>query len=158
MHDLKVLRKCEKTTYHGEDVCDGYDGYYYIRNHLGFRYVLRGSGVTFDTFRDITANLAVAIENVGFSNSYVNFPATLTLYHANGSREYTYLPKTDTRTLQSGETTTLAIPLDIRNLDKATYDIYLKFSDPLTGEQILFAHTSEPTDRGYKLGTLTVKD
>lgn len=77
-YDPAVLEKWKSQTYTGSDCFTGCTVCEYIERHLGYRYVLRSSGVSFHPLKNKNAQMTVIIENTGFSNSYVSFPVILT--------------------------------------------------------------------------------
>lgn len=168
MHDSAVLNKWRSSVYTGNDIFHGCNGFDYIKKHLGFRYVLRYASLNSDNVLNWKGDLIIAIENVGFSNSYVNFPVTLimentetleqTAYSLSATSSPDATPITDARLWNSGELNTISVPLDIRGLGEGSYRFYLTVTDPLNGNPILFANepNSNISEGCYFLGELTV--
>ena len=155
-YDTSVLDKWKDTIYRGDDLYSGMNGYEYIKRHLGYRYVLRSSTISFDTFHDDYAQYSILLENTGFGNSYIPFQVTLMLRETETLVEYLLYLDTDTRLFRSMECTSLTVPLDIRAYGEGDYELFLKITDPSTGEQILMANTLLSTADGCLLGTLQI--
>ncbi len=154
-HDAAVLNKWKSSVYSGNDCYDGMSGYDYIGTHLGYRYVLRASALTFDPLWDETASLSLTIENVGFAPAYRSFSASVTLTNTQ-TAEFTQIPLAiDTTALYGKTDYTVTLPL--RELPKGTYTVFLTMTDPDTGLPIYFANTAAGPDiPEVTLGTLTV--
>lgn len=79
-HEASVLNKWKNTAYSGEDtVFSGVSGYDYIRAHLGYRYVLTGTQVSFSGLFSSHIQFEITIENRGFSPCYRPFDVQLVL-------------------------------------------------------------------------------
>lgn len=64
-----VLDNWKKETYNGEDeLYKGQNGYLYVENHLGYRFVLKQSKITSRIYERGLFKSDLKIENVGFSN------------------------------------------------------------------------------------------
>ncbi|MCD8014040.1 MAG: DUF4874 domain-containing protein [Lachnospiraceae bacterium] len=167
-YDTAVLDIWKETTYTGDDVFYGCSGYDYISAHLGYRYILTGTGLEFGTWFDEEAILSFTIQNVGFASSTRDFEAMITLQKTDGSDAASDHPDsddvtTDTSTadfglcsLSSGESTDGTVHIPVRDLSEGTYTAYLTLTDPVTGEEISLASSPEKTEYGYPLGTLTI--
>ena len=157
MYDANVFDKWKSTTYLGSDSFHGHSGYDYIGNHLGYRYVLRSTALTFQTFKDKSASFSIDIDNIGFANSYKEFDVTL--FIKNRSTQVTMeLPvNTDTRNWFSNMITQIVVPLNVRSYGIGDYEIYLSVTDPNSKEQIRFANTNFNSSLGYFLGSFTTK-
>lgn len=156
MYDPEVLDKWKSSTYTGEGIFNGTSGYDFIGSHLGYRYVLRSTSVKFNTFRDKSATLTIALDNVGFANCYKQFDVTLLVENKNTKDSLTIPVHTDTRNWLAGQTTSLQIPLPIRNYETGTYDIYLSVRDRDSDSEILFANTGNHVSDGYFLGSISL--
>lgn len=157
LYDQAVLSKWENSVYEGSDtIYQGMTGLEYISCHLGYRYVLRDSSLTWNPLTSSSGSLSVTIENVGFSPSYREFDVNLVLVPDDGGASVTVSADTDTRFWTSGETITLDIDLDIRNMTSGSYSVYLQIMDPVLAREILLANDSEHTEYGYKAGSLTI--
>lgn len=147
-YDSSVLNKWNASTY------EGVNGLDYINAHLGYRYVVTDSSLTFHPLWDNTATLELTITNTGFAPAYRRFTCTLALEHAETGTVTQQELSFDNRTLQSGETTALLATLPVRALDAGTYQLTLSLSDPATSLPVTFAN--EGADNAIKLGTLTI--
>ena len=157
LYDANVLNKWKATKYNGTDVFNGCSGYDYVSNHLGYRYVLRSSSLTFQTFSNKYAKLSIAIGNVGFANTYQQFPVTILLKNTSTNEIISLPVDTDTRDWLSNEVTVLDLPLDVRTYGLGNYEIYLSMKDPNSGSSILFANNNYTDSLGYFLGKLSIK-
>lgn len=155
-YDLHVLDKWRSDTYHGEDCFDGMDGYSYIGAHLGYRYAIRSSECSFDSFHNTKATLSVTMENSGFSVGYRPFLSTVTIVRESGSICDTISVDTDNRLWKSGETSTWTVPLDIRTYQDGNYQVYYRLFDPASSRNILLANESPVQKYGYYVGSFTV--
>ena len=155
-YDPVVLEKWENSIYAGDDPFDGMNGYEYIRNHLGYRFVLRSSEILqeHDEERFI---LRVAIENTGFSNSYRGFSFQLTLLNTGTKEAFPITLAEDSSCLVCGEITTLDIPLATGDYPAGNYELYWQTVDDTFDEPIRYGNDMPLTGRGYLLGTLLIK-
>lgn len=154
-HDPAVITKWEESVYHGPDVFDGLSGFEYIRNHLGYRYVLRQSRLVPPSARN-SATLLLTIENAGFSASYRRFSFALCLINSETGERFTLTPEYDSRDLPGNETTTLEIPLNGSDYPPAAYALYWQTTDDTSGEVIRYGNDLPLTEYGYRLGSLTI--
>lgn len=158
VHDAAVLDKWKSTAYTGSDAFDGVTGYDYIRNHLGYRFVLRSSELKYeDESRRTQASLLLSIENIGFSKSYRSFSFCLTLLNTENGEIIRITPEEDSTCLVSGETTALEIPLEVKDYPEGTYELYWQTVDDTFGEVILYGNDMPLTAQGYLLGTLLIE-
>ena len=157
VHDPAVLNKWKDTTYIGDDPFNGTTGFEYVRNHLGYRFVLRSSDIQRD-YSESRFILRIAIENVGFSKSYRGFSFCLTLLNTENGETIPIALEEDSTCLVSGEITTLDIPLTTEELSTGTYDLYWQTMDDTFDEPILYGNDMPLTDRGYLLGTLSIEN
>lgn len=156
VHDPAVLNKWKNTTYTGSDAFNGVTGYDYIRNHLGYRFVLRSTEMLQNGDRDQAA-LRICIENAGFSRSYRGFLFRLSLVNTSTGEVFTVTPEEDSSCLASGETTALDIPLDVESYSPGSYELYWQTFDDAFDEAILYGNDMPLTERGYLLGTLLIE-
>ena len=155
-YDLKVLNKWKNTGYAGDDPFNGVTGYDYIRNHLGYRYVLRSSEILHN-YAAGRFMLRIAIENVGFSKSYRSFSFHLTLLNTETGETFPITLEEDSTCLVSGETTVLDVPLSAEDYPVGTYELYWQTVDDAFDEPILYGNDMPLTDLGYLLGTLLIE-
>ena len=157
-HDEAVKQKWKDSVYdaseYGDEIYDGMNGYDYVERHLGYRYVVRDA---YQTFRDIFSNeteVAIEIENAGFSNAYHRFDTVLTAYGADGTMIDIPI-ETDNRFWDSGEKSVIefTIPLDV--FEQQEYELLLDMTDPITGEPIVFANNEYDRDYGIVIGYIS---
>ena len=154
-YDTAVLNKWKTTPYTGSDPYDGAVGYDYIRDHLGYRYVLRSTEILPD-YSLMQSVLRITIENVGFAGSYRSFSFCLTLLNAETGETILIFPEEDSSCLAGNETTVLEIPLEIETYPAGTYELYWQTMDNNFDEPIRYGNDLPLTDHGYLLGTLSV--
>ena len=155
-HEASVLNKWKNTAYSGEDtVFSGVSGYDYIRAHLGYRYVLTGTRVSFSGLFSSHIQFEITVENRGFSPCYRPFAVQLVLQDKNGN-SFQYPVSFDTRTIDSGQSKTFFSSIKRSELSKGTYSLSLKISDIATKNKISFANASVNEDGSVPLGTLII--
>ena len=156
-YDKNVLNKWSESTYYGDEECfNGVDGYTYIREHLGYRYVLRSSNIEFNTWSDDTAFLYCVIENVGFGTCLRSMNVSFLIEDAATSSIIEYPVGSDIRKLVSEEKLCFTANLPIRDYADGEYRVYLKISDQTTDELIKLATDLDQTDNGVLIGEFTV--
>ncbi len=155
-HEASVLNKWKNSTYTGEDsVFSGVNGYEYIRSHLGYRFVVTDSDVTFSGLFSSRIQVGFTLENRGFSPCYRPFETVLTARREDG-KFYRFPVSFDTRTLDSKQEKTLSVMLKRSDLPKGNYVLSLKMTDIATDTAISFANTSAQKEDGVPLGTLSI--
>lgn len=154
-YDLKVLDKWKTTLYAQPGPYENAVGYDYIRDHLGYRFVLRSTEIRPD-YTLMQSVLRIAIENVGFAESYRGFSFRLTLLNTETGETIDILPEEDSTCLASGETTVLEIPLDLESYPSGTYELYWQTLDEAFDEPILYGNVQVPSGHGYLLGTMSL--
>lgn len=179
-HD-SVLSAMKKESYQGEDErYRGVDGLTYIKNHMGYRFVVRGVAVTKEVPAGDLLVLSAEIENVGFANLVK--PKDPVLIFTNG--EYTFRKKmseldmeegefaenADSREWDSAEVTKLRIVLRLpEDMPGGDYRMYFRLAacgdtgeDALAGYPVKFANEGEDfwsEDLGANfLGSFEVKE
>ena len=150
-YDTDVLeKKWKASTYSGSDpVWQGTNGYDYISNHLGYRYVLMTSSFSH-------SQLSITLENKGFSNCYRPVLASLTVASTDHNFQETISIDSDPRTWLSGKSVTLQVPIDTDELKCTSYTLSLRLTDTTLNREILLASDLPHNTDGYQLGTLTV--
>lgn len=125
----KVMEGFKTTPYLGEDpMYKNKSAYQYIENHLGYRFVLRGSYLTEQEGKRGPLGLKVEIENVGFANLIRKKQVSIILKNKNHVYELnTDLDATtwDSKTITE-ETLNLTLP-DM--VEEGTYEVYLRISE-----------------------------
>lgn len=155
-YDTAVLDKWRASTYEGNDCFAGTNGYDYIGSHMGYRYDLLSAGLSYDTFRDQTANLSLTLQNSGFSAGYRAFTPTVAIVSESGEILASFPFETDTRSWVPGETVTLNAPIDIRTLGEGSYRVYFQLFDKTLNRRIKFSNTLPLSESGYLILTFTV--
>lgn len=155
-YDENVFSKWREQIWQGADPFDGMNGYDYISRHLGYRYCVRSSALTFSPPWSETACFSAVLENVGFSNSYRNFRVSLVLRHAKSGADYVYSFPTDTRFWDSGTEILLETSFPVQDLPPGTYELFLKINDPVSGQPVLLANEGSDDENGCRLGSLTI--
>lgn len=157
VYDPTVLDKWKTTPYTQPGPYENAVGYDYIRDHLGYRFVLRSTEIVPD-YTLMQSVLRIAIENTGFAQSYRAFSFRLTLLNTETGETISIFPEEDSTCLASGETTVLEIPLELETYPAGTYELYWLTLDEAFNEPILYGNILTPTDYGYLLGTLSVEE
>ncbi len=155
-HQIEVLEKWEASVYKGNDCFWGMNGLDYIEAHLGYRYVITNSDLTFDPFKSDKAVLTFAIQNNGFAPSYRKFDAEVTLRNTDTDVRITIPVEMDVRTLKADSSAVFTYLLDIRALLEGKYEIFFGLTDPYTGHAILFANDTAEENGMTPLGTLHI--
>lgn len=156
VHDPAVLNKWKESVYTGADAFNGVSGYDYVRNHLGYRFVLRSTELVLDYIKGRTI-LRVGIENVGFSRSYRGFSLCLTLLNLKTGETLPIVLEEDSSCLASGETTYLDVPFPEEVYLDSAYELYWQTTDETFDETILYGNDLLLTEHGYLLGTLLIE-
>ncbi len=155
-YDGAVLSKWEDSIYTGNSPFDGMNGYDYISRHLGYRYVLRSSGLVIPSPFEKTARLHISLENVGFSGCYRAFDVSLVLKSTEPGREYLLPVQTDPRHWASKTSTQLEIPLEIHSYPPGTYEVFLRINDPVSGFAIFLANETDRSGADFFIGSLYI--
>ena len=156
-HHAAVMDKWKNTIYHGDDCFDGVSGYEYIAAHLGYRYVVMGSGFTYDALDKNSAVLTLTIENTGFAPSYRLFDCSLSLEDTETGLQLILPVTLDNRTIGGGSQAEFSFPLVINGLPEGTYQVTFFMTDPYTEQLIEFANDKIDSAGRTILGTLTVE-
>lgn len=156
-YDTAVMEKWQGTIYHGEDCFDGVSGYDYIKDHLGYRYVLVDSALSYDPVKASQAVLSFAIQNTGFAPSYRRFDGKITIIQAQTDIQHSYLVDIDNRTIGGGEKETFSFSLDLSGLPEGEHQVSFTLTDPYSSQVIRFASDNTLEDGSVSLGVLTVR-
>ncbi len=155
-YDEAVLSKWRADSYHGESPFDGMNGYDYIAAHLGYRYVLKASGLTFPV--DPGPVLSLLLENTGFCASCRDFDLTLHIKQTEGGGEYVLPVDADTRSWIPGRDILLEVPLEIHSLAPGEYELSLTLEDPRSGFQVYLANEGAREGNGCLIGSLAIRE
>lgn len=153
-YDEAVLSKWRADSYHGEGPFDGMNGYDYMAAHLGYRYVLKASALSFP--EDLGPVLSLWLENSGFSASCRDFDLALHIKQADGG-EHVLSVDADTRSWIPGQEILLEIPLELQSLALGDYELSLTLEDPRSGFQVYLANEGAQAGNGCPVGTLTIR-
>lgn len=127
-YDLDVKEKWKNSTYVNENsVYNNLDGETYIKDHLGYRYVLRSSKLTKEIEKGELGQAIISIENVGFGNLINKRNAELVL--VNGETQIVMPINGDPRFWEAGEVTDINIDINTSNLECGNWDLYIKLPD-----------------------------
>jgi hypothetical protein len=129
MYNSEVLDKWKRTIYYAKDSKDSYngvDGYQYIGDHLGYRFVLKKVTIPKKVYSTGKAVIQVAIENTGFSNLYHKKRIDLILQNKDTKECLTYSVDADARNLTAGAISSFAITVPTMGINEGTYEMYLK--------------------------------
>ena len=151
-YDANVYDKWKNTTYYGDDCFNGLDGYTYIKEHLGYRYVIQSTAIDFNTWFDDAARFYCLLENVGFASSMREMSIDLVIENAETSAIIEIPIEYDLRDLKSKKSVTLKAELPIRSYEPGRYRVYLNIAEPITGSQIMLATNLLSNEHGYFLG------
>lgn len=155
-YDSSVLDKWKQTVYSGDDIFNGVSGYEYIRDHLGYRFVLRSTEIMYDYIKG-QVSLRIGIENTGFSGSYRGYSLRLTLLDLSTGGTIPVSAEEDSSCLASGEITCLDLTLAAGDYPEGSYELYWQTTDESSGEAILYGNDLTLTEHGYLLGTLLIE-
>ena len=78
-YDPAVLKKWKQSTYTGNDLYHGMNGYDYISMHLGYRIKLNTCKLTLSHWKHQTLNIKLTFKNVGFSAPNLKFDSMIIL-------------------------------------------------------------------------------
>lgn len=147
-YSAEVLAKWKATSYE-----DG-TGYDYIQAHLGYRYVLQASSLTFHPITTDLATLSLTIGNEGFAPAYRKFDTTITVTNTETGESFTLETDIDNRGITSSDASLFKVDLDIRTWESGTYELSLSMTDSVTELPIHFAHAGFENSTSLPIGTL----
>lgn len=156
-YDPKAIKQWQHSVYIGEGVFKNTNGYYYIKSHLGYRYILRRSNLDFHSFVGDQASLYLTIENSGFAPAYRKFNTYLIFTNQRTGKIKNVKTEIDNCTIAGQDKSTFKVTLNIRSLKKSTYNISLKMIDSYTKQSIHFANDGYENSDQIPVGTLTIK-
>lgn len=157
-YDPAVLNKWKSVVTMTDDAFKGTSGYDYIGSHLGYRYILKDSSVSFHSIWNNKANLKFSFENIGFSSAYIPFKSEIVICDkATNEIAYTNELDIDIRRISSGDTHYVTTDLDLKSYKKSDYNIYLRITDDRTGQIIKFGTEGNDDKLGIFLGEISIK-
>ena len=136
----KVIKAWKEEIYNGDnELYVGQTGYFYVSNHLGYRFVLKKSEVTDNIEANVPLKIKLQIENVGFANLINNKVVTLVLQ--NNEKTYEIPTNIDPTNWNSREISNVNINVQLpKDIELGDYNIYLRISQ----------HGDMNTDNNYK--------
>ncbi len=159
-YDEAVLEKWAASTVQTSDCFDGMDGLSYIERHLGYRLVLSDISMQHDFWED-TAEIQVALKNVGFAPVYKACEPVLLVKDETGQTIYEGTTSGDITSLAGGndaeEKEFFSVSVPLRGLKDGRYSVYFAVRDPADGSFITFANEQKIEKEGYKIGTILLE-
>ena len=152
-YDANVLNKWKNSTYNGNDIFKGVNGYDYIEAHLGYRYVISNSSINLNASSQNTAAINFTIENKGFSPAYKQFKSNLKLINTITGEETVISLDFDNQTLNSNAAVSLTAAIDLKAISGGSYDIYYFMTDTTSNGNpcIIFANEGCNLEQPYVL-------
>lgn len=153
------IKNVDNSSYYGETV------FKFIRDHLGYRFVLRDSDLSLETAKGDTLSLDFSVENTGFANPIRSQKAEVIL-ERNGNYVTTEVD-IDTREWLSCTTSNKKLELKIPGgLDNGDWNVYLRLSVGNKGVKDGYMRTVRFANNGVwnaslganLLGTFTVTE
>ncbi|MBR4815565.1 MAG: DUF4832 domain-containing protein [Paludibacteraceae bacterium] len=121
----------KEITFEGDDPeYNGKDGYTYVENHLGYRFILRSATIDTAPAGENGINMTLGLENVGFGN--LTRKAIVSFLFKGETESYEVLPESpiDPMAWLSRETTTLSAHLEIpQEMKEGTYELFIRISE-----------------------------
>lgn len=153
-YDSRVLDKWRNTLWTEKDAFRGCDGYYYVQEHLGYRYLIQSCKLRQSGVLRQNLSLTLTLQNVGFANTLKPFLTSIVLKNAETGECISVPFGADLRKLCSGQKRSFTLKLPVKDLKHGRYQIYFSVTDETSGEMILLGNKNEATDDGYLLGQL----
>lgn len=154
-YDTSVIEKWKNQRISDGTIFDGFTGYDYISEHLGYRLVLSAAAFSYNEEAD-TADFSAGIRNVGFAPIYMQADTEIVL-KGNGIKESIPVER-DIRELTGGKmhdtVEDYGIELELFGMPEGTYELYFNVKDIATGRMLEFANEEEMTEDGYYLGSI----
>ena len=128
IYNDKVLEAWKNEKYEGKDqLYKGKNGYTYIANHLGYRYVIRKANLQNKVEQGKKLNIELNIENVGFANLINN--KIVTIVFVKNDKIYEVKTKIDPTKWESKQIKKLQFEVELpEKLDDGNWNIYLRIS------------------------------
>lgn len=129
-HQPTILGWKEVTFNGDDDEYNGCDGYTYVANHLGYRFILRSSTLPDSIAKNQNIPINLTIENVGFANLSKQKKVTFILAGDNSQYEIKPNNNIDALEWKSREAveinTTITLP---NNVEIGNYQLYIRVSE-----------------------------
>ncbi|MBR6477668.1 MAG: DUF4832 domain-containing protein [Lachnospiraceae bacterium] len=142
----QAVNALKEEIFAGDDpVYRGESGYTYVRNHMGYRFVLRGVRMTTEVPRNRRMRVEFDVENVGFGNLIKEKSVELII--TNENEEMVILAWDPTKNLMQGVnananlwdseklTEVKIYPFSLDQLEYGEYQVYVRIADPLRGRK-----------------------
>lgn len=141
-----------------EDPYTGIDGYKYIGDHLGYRFVLREVRVPRKAYPFEAVKIHMKLENTGFAGLYQEKQVELIAVGAKEDERVTASLELDARTWRAGEVSSFSVVLPFGRAPEDTYELYLRISDR-SGSSIRMANNGIYNEslQANKLGQITIQ-
>ncbi len=161
-YDVSVLKKWKLYNVSTDDNYNGDTGYDYIGKHLGYRFFVSGISAELYGLFSNEATVVMTMDNLGYAPCYMPLDVQITIL---GTDNYTVVdtidPGVDTRFFAPDEASQIRFNVPIDSLGKGDYTLYLKITDPVTGENIALDNINEVTGNyqdvyGLYVGHLSV--
>lgn len=122
-YDLSVMEKWKNSEYQGTN------GYYYIADRLGYRYVIKAGNITEFSGLRHKSDISVTLENTGFAPTYKKFTPSVKFVNSETKEAKSYAFHEDSRTWYPNETVTISMTKDFSFFEEGTYDVYFCLND-----------------------------
>lgn len=156
-YDPNVIGKWRTSVVRSDDCFNGTDGLTYIREHLGYRFVIKECHIRQNFWED-TLDIEIAIQNVGFAPIYKMSEASVVFMPSNGGEKYSVDVEHNLDQLSGGresdQIATIHATVPLSELLHMDYDICLLLKDKAGGAVISFANEQETSTIGIKVGHL----
>lgn len=150
---------CDNSAYYGQTV------FKFIRDHLGYRFVLRESRLSSEVKRGEVLKLRFRAENTGFSNPHISFSSELLLEH---DGDYYKVPvNLDPSKWYTGETDDICLDIKLPDtFESGKWNVYLRMNTGNRCEEEASLRTVTFANRNVKnevlganyLGSFNVSD
>ena len=152
-YDYVVMNKWKTSEYQGTN------GYYYIADRLGYRYVLKGADVTEFSGLKHKSTISVTLENTGFAPAYKRFKPSILFVNSETKEVTSYEFKADSRTWYPGEPVTISMSKDFSFFEDGTYEMYFCLKDSENNYEIPCANDASYDQKlcGYYLGQICLE-
>lgn len=156
-YDRNVLEKWKSSIIQTDDCFNGTDGLAYIREHLGYRFVIKECHMQQNFWKD-TLDIKITIQNVGFAPIYKMSEANLVFVPLGDGTKYSVDVAHNLERLPGGsesdQIATIHATIPLNKLSRMDYDVGLLLKDKASGEIISFANEQATTSDGVKIGQI----
>lgn len=156
-YDPDVMRKWSMSSVQTDDCFNGTDGLTYIREHMGYRFVIKECHMQQNFWKD-TLDIQIAIQNVGFAPIYKMSEASLVFVPLEDGAKYSVDVEHNLEQLSGGSEadaiTTIRATIPLSELSRTDYDVCLLLKDKASGEIISFANKQATASDGIKIAQI----